>query len=347
MDERLIIVVPGFASGEKEECLKRLTEGLDRFATLQGSFLRPLVSPGTGNQKSYEYERSNGNKSSIHFREIYWSDLTPPLSEKNPIKKFLIGCSILIFWLSSRRVFNVAWLNRYMFASSAFSILVLLFWYYGAVVAALSVIGTTDEAKIFFSILPEFVKNLLQGLEPKLADWPVWIIASAIMAFIPVNLIVDVAHSTMRYFRNDDDLARKLQARIAKAINDAKGNNFTGIVVFAHSFGAVAAAEALATSDSNLPIHLVTTGSPLAISCARSPDLQKAVKDVLKNPSIIRWSDFYSNDDWMCCAPPIKGNFQNFETTKLEFQTGFFQKFTGKSHLTYFNCNVIYQHLIE
>nr|WP_295828233.1 hypothetical protein [uncultured Azospirillum sp.] len=347
VDEKLIIVVPGFASREKDECLKRLTEGLTRFAALRGLTLQSVESPDAHIQYSYQYGSGGDKKYSLSFKEVFWNDLTPPLSERSPFKKFIGGLSILLFWTMSRRVLRVAWSNHYMFLSSVFAVLILLFWYYGAVIAALTAIGSLDDANPFANALPQSVRIWLSALGAKLAGWQIWLSASTLMALLPVNLVVDVAHSTKRYFRNDDDLARKLQTRIAVALNDAKGKNYTDIVVFAHSFGAVAAVESLAAFQSEVPIHLVTAGSPLAICCARSPDLERAVRDLLTNKDIRSWSDFYSNGDWMCCAPPVKGNFPHFKVTPIKFSTGFTEKFTGKAHMNYFNFNVLYKQILE
>lgn len=347
MDEKLIIAVPGFASREKDECLKRLTEGLTRFAALRGLMLQPVDPPDAHSQYSYQYDSGDNKKNSLSFKEVFWNDLTPPLSERPPLEKFIGGLSILLFWTMSRRVLRVVWSNRYLFMSSVFAVLILLFWYYGAVIAALTAIGTQDGANPFVNALPQSVSSSLSALGSKLAGWQIWLSASALMALLPVNLIVDVAHSTKRYFRNDDDMARKLQARIAVALNDAKGKNYTDIVVVAHSFGAVAAVEALAAFQSDVPIHLVTAGSPLAICCARSPDLERVVHDLLTNKDIMGWSDFYSNDDWMCCAPPVKGDFPHFKVTPIKFSTGFTEKLTGKAHMNYFNCNVLYKQILE
>lgn len=84
MDEKLIIAVPGFASREKDECLKRLTEGLTRFAALRGLMLQPVDPPDAHSQYSYQYDSGDNKKNSLSFKEVFWNDLTPPLSERPP-----------------------------------------------------------------------------------------------------------------------------------------------------------------------------------------------------------------------------------------------------------------------
>lgn len=347
MDEKLIVVVPGFASRGKDECLKRLIEGLSQFAALRGSKMQAADPPAAPNQYDYFYEGDENEKRLIAFREAFWSDLAQPLSDKSPFAKFSGGIAIILYWVLSPRVLKVVWSNRYMFTGSVASVLILLIWYYGAVAAALTAIGSSEGVNPFVNALPQSVSKALSDLGSKLAGWQVWLSASALMALLPVNLVIDVAHSTRRYFANDDDMARKLRTRIAVTLNEAKWKNYSSIIVFAHSFGAIAAVDALTAFRSKVPIYLITAGSPLSITCARSPELEQAVQRLLKNPAVIGWSDFYSYDDWMCCAPPIKGSFTHFKAHQLKFPMGFFQKFTKKAHISYFNNDILLHTILE
>lgn len=346
MPDKLVVVVPGFGSRTKGSCLDTVIKGLERFAVLHGANLQPDDGGDTASHKYTYYEFPN-ETTSLRFKEAYWGDLVIPLTDKSPLSKMINGFLIVSFWIFSLRVVKVALSNRFLLFWSVFSAITMLMWYYGVTASFLTFLGT-DEGK---SLLPAAIHSDM--VEPLVAigKWmgglKAWAIASALLIVLPINAIVDVAYSTRRYFQNDDDMAAVIQTRIASVVNDARKDDVSSVVVVAHSFGAVAALQALSEFTSDRPVHLITVGSPLAIACARSSALEKSTQDLLGNESIKSWNDIYSNDDWMCSAPPVKDGQPRFAAHSLKLPSGFSGQTATKAHFAYFNEDLLYELILS
>jgi hypothetical protein len=344
MSAEMIVFVPGIGAKEHGEFRTRLTDGMMQFAGKRGMALQQRgVNAATG-RFSYSLGPAGGPAKSIDVQEVFWGDLLVNLSDKKAFAKFLGGLGVLLYWVCSTRVLQAIRTNKFLFLSSLAYLVIFGLWYYGAVAAALVAIGSPDG--VAFLPIPADLRSPLRDLGQTLGSWRIWIFASALMAFLPVSSVVDYAYSTKRYFQNEDDMADKVQARVAALLSAVRGEaKHELITVVAYSFGAVPAVQALSRYASDIPIRLITLGAPLTISAARSLAVEKAVAELVTNASVVCWEYMYSNEDLMGSSPPALAA-SRLTPHRLEFSSNWSDKLTRKNHGVYFDCDRVFEVLL-
>ena len=90
--------------------------------------------------------------------------------------------------------------------------------------------------------------------------------------------------------------------------------------MLAYSFGVVPAVEVLARyrRADGPDLHLVTAGGPLLIVGARQPRVEEAVAELIANPKVVTWLDFYSNHDWFGGRSPVPEGVPKYASVRLD-----------------------------
>jgi hypothetical protein len=354
----MIVFVPGLSAKEQGASMARLTEGMEQYAKSKNIHL--LAEGGTApiGWKAYALATdrtqspavpSTGDARAIgvDVQEVFWGDLLDQLSEMPSVKRAWNGTKVLGYWFCAPFRFyrTVFWDNRntWLWFTIVAPAFLLVAWYYGAVAAALTLIGSAEGADFLPAVIGLEDRQWLGQIGEAMGSWTIWATASVILAFVPANRIVDAAYSMKRFLQNEDDLAQKTRSRINDALMEIvhKGAH-QKVTVVAYSFGAVPAVQALANFETTTPIRLVTLGAPLGSMASRSHSIQKALDDLLVNQTVERWDYLHSEEDWIGSRPPIEHDGSRIFTLPLRFSTNLVDKLTRKNHAQYFEEDEVY-----
>lgn len=339
--KELIIFIPGMVVSEPEEFLEKLMNGIRSFCQSQGLRLRSLEDsgePGTG-RRQIEVMLEDGSVKTIDIQETYWGDLRPLLSSESIMRKILRGFNLLVFWVSSPKTWGQARHSKFMMFNMIFTLILMLTWYYGALAAGITAIGSNPD--FFGQPLPGWLAEWSKDLGKDMGGWSVWGIAAIIMGLLPVTKMIDAIYSTKDYLQNRHGVRHKICGRIAKALADASrsaGKRYDRITVLAHSFGVVVGTEVLADyAGENTKVRVITLGGPLLLIAARSDRVQNALDRFIANDKIETWIDFYSDQDWLCTKSPVDESVNKFQSRKITATVPFDEKVKGESHNLYFD----------
>ena len=257
----------------------------------------------------------------------------------------------MLFWTTSKGLwFQAITHNRYMMFSMVFTLLLMMGWYYGVVVALITVVGTNPDLFLNLSI-PSSASGVLQAIGSKLGSWWVWGIISAISVKLPVTQAIDISYATKHYLQNRQSMQHKVMSRVSKALVSSiqPSQNYERITIVAHSFGAVVSTEVLATyTDQIAPnIRMITLGGPLLFINPRSQRVRTAMDKVLDNPKVTEWIDFYSDADWLCTRSPVKEDHTKFKSCRITSSVSIGDKLNGNSHSLYFDDSDVINAILQ
>jgi hypothetical protein len=340
--KELILFIPGIGAKEPEEHLEKLITGVSDFCRGKGLTIHHLKDNAevvTG-QRHIDITLANGQQKTFDIQEIYWGDLRPFLSSAPAVQKVVRGFDLLWFWTISLKTWWQAILyNRYMMFSMICTLLLFLIWYYGAVAAGCSAIGSNPE---FLKIsLPENIASWFANLGEAMGSWYVWVVTSMVTSILPVTEVIDISYAVKHYLQNRNGMYHKVCGRLIRALALATQSpeKYDRITVLGHSFGGVISINVLDkyTARNSCKVRLMTLGSPLLFIAARWRPIQEAISDVINNNNVDPWIDFYSNQDWLCTRSPVEEASNKFESHKISTTVSFDAKLTGASHFLYFD----------
>ena len=95
-----------------------------------------------------------------------------------------------------------------------------------------------------------------------------------------------------------------------------------------------------------IPTRYFTLGSPLAVICEGEPEMKDQIARCLALPQLEKWSDFYSDEGFLCARAPVDAGTPKFEAHKLTITSRFSERLNGKSHAKYFQEDDILAALI-
>jgi hypothetical protein len=343
--KEFILFIPGIGAKEPREYLNKLVEGIKTTCSnTPGIDYQKVENSELEEQGQYQIEVTTANNSTkvIDIKEVYWGDLIPRLSSESVFEKTIGGLSLFLFWtfFARKRFWQTIWSSKYILFGIIVTLLISFVWYYGVLAAAFTAIGTNP--KIFSQQLPPQLTEIFKTLGSWMGGGSAWAVASIVTAIVPVSRIIDTSYASKCYLRDQQNMFQKVQARVNKALKKViQSSQYDRVTVIAHSFGVVVATESLSKYTKVLStqknIHLVTLGGPLLLINANSKRVEDAVKEVLANNNIESWTDFYSDDDWLCTRCPISSEQINFQGKPITGTTNIQGKFNGTSHNLYFN----------
>ncbi len=145
-------------------------------------------------------------------------------------------------------------------------------------------------------------------LESKFWIWPTAILTAA---NIDLDRSIDLADLLRRYLfgvrESDNSTMREtLRFEVSDAVDAVAAGAKTDVTIVAHSFGCVMALDYIAASSPVKRIDLFTLGGFLKFLSAENPQLvQPLISGALASPSLAKWTDFYSPNDWLATTTPI------------------------------------------
>ncbi len=337
----LIIFVPGMNDSEPEVYLKKLVDGIRDYCNGKGIVFNNLDDhEDRAGVRNIKVEFSNQTRI-IEIREIFWSDLRPRLSHERAMRKLIRGLDLLFYWFGALKVWSSVRQSKYMIFNILFTLLIFVSWYYGAIAAAITAIGTSPDV-LGYKLSEEWV-NWFKNIGIAMGSWKIWLFVSILMAIIPVSAIIDISFATKCYLQNRLGLKHKINARLYKALSGVNNNKdlYSHVTLLSHSFGVVVATETIAEFDQkNLPVkQLITMGGPLEIIKGRSDRVRIALEHVenyLRIGKLENWTDFYSDYDWLCSKSPVSDDIENFNHHKISTTVPLDKRANGASHSMYF-----------
>lgn len=344
--KELILFVPGLSGGEPEKYLNKLTDGLADYCKGTGipyKNIEDFTSAEGASKRQITIDVSDEMQKTIDIHEVYWSDLAQNLSASSSSLKAIRGLSLILYWVRSLPVWAAAIHSKYMFSSMLFTLLLMLFWYLGVFLALLTAIGTTPESAFTFEISGSESVNfapIMQSISDwakALGGWYIFAVSAVLVAVFPVNSVVDISYATQCYLLNRDNVFHKIRGRINSALYDAvRDPAYEKITVVGYSFGAVVAVEALASYTGKKELNFITLGSPLLLMAAKSTRVKNAIEQLQGNVQITCWSDFYSDQDWLCTKSPNTSINEKFNSQKITSSVPMDERLKGLSHQLYF-----------
>jgi hypothetical protein len=350
-----IVFIPGIFGKEQDFYLNAyLIKGLTQNAVSARIYEtgEALIEGCKG--KRLEVKFHSGETKTIDVYEAFWADLLTTLSTQNLKDKVLRGTSLLLYW-----VFSGIWKTfkecPNLVGGFVTSLVLVTFWYYGTVAMVLTAIG--QDPTFFGSKLPLGWSERLGQLGNAMGGWSVWLLISAFLTFIPINILVDLADFAKYHLQDaiDEGTGETIRAKLRKRILETlervlNAKVYDRVTLLTHSYGAVIGTELLSNLKHPLPqpVRYITLGGPLKFLSLRATWIHEIIKGCLQNPSVESWTDYYSDLDWICTRTPIPGEIsQKFESRKTIRQVSPWEMISGKSHSFYFYEKDVIEQLLD
>lgn len=286
--------------------------------------------------------------------EASWVDAVKKLSAENLKTKTIRGIDLLVYWIFSGTWKAFRECPTMVFASMLILILVGL-WYYGTIALTLTAIG--KDASFLGSALPPNLAAELGKLGATMGGWSLWLTVSAVLAFLPVDHIVDQMDFSKRFLQNDIDrttgeaLRIKIRKRIKQIVTQVvKQEDYEQVTIVAHSYGTLFGTEFLAESNlpTTKPIRYITIGGPLKLLSLKSKYIHTIIQEALQNSAVKTWTDYYSDRDWLCTATPIRGEKPpSFKHQNVLKDVPLRDVLSGQSHNAYFVEPIVIDDLLS
>ncbi|MBD0389627.1 MAG: hypothetical protein ICV54_24770 [Nostoc sp. C3-bin3] len=357
-DEKIaIIFIPGFDAITQNYYIEHYL-GIGLTSRLEGKkiiFDSEEIKIAGQSGKRFTYQIDKEYKKIIDIYEVYWADLADNLTKKPQKQQMILGLDLFVFWLP--KFFNVASKSKIFLLQINIFLLLILAWYYGIIVMLLTAIGS--DPNVLGTKIPEEWAKSLGEIGKNIGRWSVWIIISILLNLLPesIHLVIDLTHFLKRYIQDETEkglggIRDKIRHRLSTVISDVLNeNSYQKIKVLAHSVGSLIATDTLADyqPDEIKKIDYITLGSPLEALAYNSVWIKEEVNKCLKNDFIETWSDFYSNQDWLCSKVPISDNENRskVEFMPLSLRVSWLNQLLGKSHHAYFFDSRVLNKIIE
>jgi hypothetical protein len=340
MPERvLLLLVPGYAETPKRN---RILGDLKDQAEIQLG-----ISSASILYNGYAGYRFQSGASRVDIFELFWQDVTEPLCGKKWYVRLFSGLLIALSWINPRTILAIsrsfAWLLAFLLGSTLLAI-----WFYGTVAVLLVAAGNVAlPAPVGAALAPWMAKASLLGVS--MQEFWVWAWLSIVLAalgFRP-DTIADVGDLFRTFLKNSPDSAGiPVRARFRKLIRDGVSSlydpaNYDSVRLVGQSFGVLASLDAIANG---LPtkVDFVTVGGFLAFLVADEPSLCNEIAAATNSPSVGKWIDIYSTDDWFAGPVPNKAGSPKIQSVPVNNGVPLPLRISGRAHTLYFqNLSVL------
>lgn len=353
-----IVFIPGFYAKSKDYDLTNLlalgltTRFEDRQIEMEPEEVK--ISGQTG--RRFIYESASGEPQTLDIFEAYWTDLVDKLSTRSVKDQLFLGMFLFIYWLFSN-VLQMARKSRMMLFNFLGVLLLLMLWYYGNVAVAFVTIGQNPNA--FGLQLPAEWAQTLVGIGKSLGGWPLWAGTSVLLSLLPkpINTLADMMDFSARYLQDETHegvggIRDRIRQRLASTLTDVlKESDYEKVTVLAHSAGVLAGIDLLADyrPKTNKPIRFITIAGMIEFFSYKSKWVVEESGRCLASSAVVRWEDYYSNQDWLCTKTPVPANqdISKFEANRIQFSVPFHKKLLGETHSAYFFERSLLQRLLD
>lgn len=366
--KELLLFVPGMGARPQSHYAGLLATNLQAYCADHGI---AWESGGDAEEDGKECVRlrlgfPDGTARTIDLRTVHWSDLLPSLAKASVASKVGNGLLLLKYWVFSASIWRVINSNKYLILQSLMTIAFMVVWYYGVLALGIMALGASTDLQqatipqwvhqgIAWLGFPPFaeqatVGGVLQTLGGSMFGFSAIVIGYVGTKTIDVSAVADSLYASKHYLQNVNGVRHGVCARLGKWLLAARTEDppYDRITVFAHSFGAVPAVEALAelAQPPQARVRFVTAGSPLLLVTARSARVREAVFAVQGASYLAAWEDYYAHDDWLCTAIPLLADAERVRTREITSTASVFDILSGKSHDLYFTDALVLQTLV-
>lgn len=304
--------------------------------------------------KQIRVEFYDGEVKTIDIFEVFWGDIVKRLSTASLKDRLFQGLNLFFYWLFSKIWLVYKEAPNLTFGFTA-SVLLILLWYYGTISMALIAIGDDPTGFLGSQMPPDWAK-MAKHLGEMMGGWSVWLTTSALLTFVPVNMVVDTTHFAQNYLQDaiDDSTGEairlKLRKRVFNTLNSVMAEDYDQITLLAHSFGVIFCTELLADSHTPLPkpVRYVTLGGQLQFLALRAAWISDLIPKCLKNSAVEQWTDYYSDRDWACTRTHIADDLAGkFESCKIMRSATVWESLSNKMHTAYFYDRIVIEQLLN
>ena len=295
-----------------------------------------------------------GGEKTMDIYEVYWNDLVDRLSTKEIRQKFGRGLAVILYWFSHG--WKIMRISPIFFIQASIILVLVLLWYFGIVVLVLAALA--DQAAL--TSIPWLQTYLVPvvGWATDGFGWQVWLLISALLAVLPVsiNLVIDFTDFFITYLKDESSHGKPpiravLRKRIKQAVDNVTSeDSYERVTVLAHSLGGLIATDFLADyhDQAGRQFRFITWGSALESSSSATNWMGSEIKKCLDNPHVVRWDDFYSNQDWFCSKVPVPKDHPEpkLVSKEVSFKVSLLKQWSGESHMGYFFDPKVLRHLV-
>lgn len=346
----LVVIVPGLDAKRYGQVLER---AVDALKCVVGDRISKLATrQGEGVSRAMiDIDQTDGTRRRIELRELAWLDLRPSMEKVSIYIRLVRGARLVTYWFRPQLLKVLPKTSRGMAGWIMLTVFGLAIWYalaaaaaYGALTALLPDSCAPDGASMHGAArIWGGLCSRLASVRDALPDAKLLgVLAVGALGFKPLVDGIDVSWSAQSYMANRDALRLQLRLRLQGMLSfiATEQQAYRRIIVLAHSFGTVVAADALGTAlldGTALPsVHLVTLGSPLEFLTLREANLRDVITGCLDAPSTVHWSDFYAPADAFCSRVPVDPAHPKFTAHLIEIGGTWPEAALGLRHAAYF-----------
>ena len=335
MSRELIILVPGLVRVSRLAQLTSFVDGLK--AASERMPLEGVADESVPRGVQRLRGTRDGTPIEIDVQEAYWNDLVPSLTQENLRTKVVRGLSLFWYWALSP-VWKGFFKRMYLTFGLALSVIAFIAWYLGTLVLLIEAVASNPPPGL------AGVMQFLQNAVAYVGGWRFWVLASALVTFIPVALLVDISDFAKRYVSNEATAPGRPAVRfeIVKRARDQllsalERGGYSSVTVVGHSFGSVVAVDLMADlPPQSLSLRVVTMGSLIEVLASRATWLDKDVKALAARKDLEEWVDVNSKSDWFASGAGVPVSDRCREVPVESFGT-FPDKLAARVHARYFD----------
>ncbi|WP_017301847.1 hypothetical protein [Nodosilinea nodulosa] len=272
----------------------------------------------------------------VDLYDAYWNDLIGnELSSKSLKEQVSRGIYMLFYWLSIKNFISLR-NSPPLLIGLGISFLLWIFWFYGIIALIFVAIG--QEPSLLGFTIPNDWSSWIGSFGKSMTNWSVWLVASGVVSFVPINMIANMADFATRYLEENPE-GKITRSKIRKQVADIlshvlEAGVYDKITVLASCFGAVIATDVLADYHQDHQIRYITLGTSLKLFSSKSAEIEKEIRRCINNVHINEWIDFYSHQDWLCSKAPVpKGcNPERIFHRENKLPSSLIKQLSGKYH---------------
>ncbi|MFA0792182.1 hypothetical protein ACCI51_16660 [Microbulbifer echini] len=336
MKRSLIMLVPGLTRVTSTAQLSEFSEGL--IAASERMPLTPIADPLIPPGVQRLRVTATGQELELDLVEAYWNDLVPSITQQTLKTRLTRGFSLIWFWLANLHIWKGVLGRKYLTFGLTLSALAFLVWYLGTIILFVEAIEPAADNPLF-----PLVKELKRSVE-YIGGWRIWAVATAIVALIPVSLLVDISDFCKRYLTNEPaargkpavrfEIIRRVREQLVSSL--ALGD-YESVTIVGHSFGSVVTVDLFADLPSfGIPVRILTMGSLIEVLGKQAPWLQNEVMALSQREDLIEWIDIKSHSDWFASGSAVPETHHCYERIIGSYGT-FPDKIAAKVHSRYFD----------
>jgi hypothetical protein len=336
MKRNLIMLVPGLTRVTSTAQLSEFTEGL--IAASERIPLTPIAAPTIPPGVQRLRATSAGQEMELDLVEAYWNDLVPSITQQTLKTRLARGFSLIWFWLANLHIWKGVLRRKYLTFGLTLSALAFIVWYLGTIILFVEAIEPAADNPFF-----PLVEELKRSVE-YIGGWRIWAVATAIVALMPVSLLVDISDFCKRYLTNEPAARGKPAVRfeIIRRVREQLQSslaleNYESVTIVGHSFGSVVTVDLFADLPSfGTPVRILTMGSLIEVLGKQAPWLQNEVLELSQRDDLIEWIDIKSHSDWFASGSAVPEAHNCYERVIGSYGT-FPDKIAAKVHSRYFD----------